>query len=175
MQYRSRDALELFRELPSEQINTGWVQHQMGKAYFEMSDYQNAHRALQIMRRVEPHRIRGLDILSTTLWQLKKEVELSDLAQHAVAFDRMAPESWFVVGNCFSLQKEHETAITFFRRSIQLNPSYTYAHTLCGHEFTSNEDFEKAISCYRDAIRVDSRHYNAWYGLGAIVSIIALR
>ena len=81
----------LFRTLPIEQINTGWVQHQMGKAYFEMSDYQNAHRALQIMRRVEPHRIKGLDILSTTLWQLKKEVELSDLAQQAVAFDRMAP------------------------------------------------------------------------------------
>ncbi|KAL3785176.1 hypothetical protein ACHAW5_011201 [Stephanodiscus triporus] len=167
-QYRSRDALVLFRTLPIEQINTGWVQHQIGKAYFEMSDYQNAHRALQIMRRVEPHRIKGLDILSTALWQLKKEVELSDLAQQAVAFDRMAPEAWFVVGNCFSLQKEHETAITFFRRSIQLNPLYTYAHTLCGHEFTSNEDFEKAISCYRDAIRVDSRHYNAWYGLGAI-------
>ncbi|KAL7529493.1 hypothetical protein ACHAXR_006563 [Thalassiosira sp. AJA248-18] len=167
-QFRSQDALELFRELPPEQINTGWVQHQIGKAYFEMSDYHNAHRALLTMQKVEPHRIKGLDILSTTLWQLKKEVELSDLAQQVVDFDRMAPESWFVVGNCFSLQKEHETAITFFRRAIQLNPSYTYAHTLCGHEYTSNEDFEKAISCYRDAIRVDSRHYNAWYGLGAI-------
>lgn len=133
-----------------------------------MSQYQHAQRALQNMQKIEPHRMKGLDILSTTLWQLRKEVELSDLAQKAVDFDRMAPEAWFVVGNCFSLQKEHETAITFFRRSIQLNPSYTYAHTLCGHEFTSNEDFDKAISCYRDAIRVDSRHYNAWYGLGAI-------
>mmetsp|Transcript_46567 Transcript_46567/g.98819 ORF Transcript_46567/g.98819 Transcript_46567/m.98819 type:complete len:882 (-) Transcript_46567:263-2908(-) len=167
-QFRSQDALELLRELPPEQINTGWVQHQIGKAYFEMTDYQQAHRALHQMQKVEPHRIKGLDILSTTLWQLKKEVELSDLAQQVVDFDRMAPEAWFVVGNCFSLQKEHETAITFFRRAIQLNPSYTYAHTLCGHEYTSNEDFEKAISCYRDAIRVDCRHYNAWYGLGAI-------
>jgi anaphase-promoting complex subunit 3 len=168
-QYRSRDAIALFRSgVPVEQINTGWVQHQIGKAYFEMSDYQNAHRALENMRKIDPHRIKGLDILSTTLWQLKKEVELSNLAQQAVAFDKMAPESWFVVGNCFSLQKEHETAITFFRRAIQLNPSFTYAHTLCGHEFTSNEDFDKAISCYRDAIRVDARHYNAWYGLGAI-------
>ncbi|KAL7546649.1 hypothetical protein ACHAWF_009983 [Thalassiosira exigua] len=167
-QYRSQDALGLFRELPSEQINTGWVQHMIGKAYFEMSDYCSARRALQTMQKVEPHRIRGLDILSTTLWQLKKEVELSDLAQQAVDQDRMAPEAWFVVGNCFSLQKEHETAICFFRRAIQLDPSYTYAHTLCGHEYTSNEDYEKAISCFRDAVRVDTRHYNAWYGLGAI-------
>ena len=133
-----------------------------------MTDYQNAQRALENMQKIDPHRIKGIDILSTTYWQLKKEVELSDLAQKAVDFDKMAPEAWFVVGNCFSLQKEHETAITFFSRSIQLDPTYTYAYTLCGHEYTSNEDFEKAISCYRDAIRVDNRHYNAWYGLGAI-------
>lgn len=167
-QNRSQDALELFRELPLSQINTGWVQHQIGRAYFEMTDYQNAQRALENMQKIDPHRIKGLDILSTSYWQLKKEVELSDLAQKAVDFDKMAPEAWFVVGNCFSLQKEHETAITFFSRSIQLDPTYTYAYTLCGHEYTSNEDFEKAISCYRDAIRVDNRHYNAWYGLGAI-------
>ncbi|KAL7467940.1 hypothetical protein ACHAXS_008169 [Conticribra weissflogii] len=167
-QYRSRDALELFRQLPPSHISTGWVQHQIGKAYFEMSDYHNAQRALENMQKLEPHRMKGLDILSTALWQLKKEVELSDLAQRAVDFDRKSPEAWFVVGNCFSFQKEPETAITFFRRSIQLDPYYTYAHTLCGHEYMSNEDFEKAISCYRDAIRVDSRHYNAWYGLGAI-------
>jgi len=46
-----------------------------------MSDYQNAQRALTTMQKIEPHRIKGLDILSTTLWQLKKEVELSDLAR----------------------------------------------------------------------------------------------
>jgi len=168
IQYRSNDALEIFRELPIDQINTGWVQHQIGKAYFEMSDYQNAERALVKMQHLEPHRMKGLDILSTTLWHLKKEVELSDLAQKAVDFNRMAPEAWVIVGNCFSFQKEHDTAITFFHRSIQLEPTYTYAHTLCGHEYMSNEDFDKAISCYRDAIRVDARHYNAWYGLGAI-------
>lgn len=28
--------------------------------------------------------------------------------------------------------------------------------------------FVKAVACYRDAIRADERHYNAWYGLGAV-------
>jgi anaphase-promoting complex subunit 3 len=31
-----------------------------------------------------------------------------------------------------------------------------------------NVDFDKAIACFRNAIRSDDRHYNAWYGLGAI-------
>ncbi|KAL9191576.1 LOW QUALITY PROTEIN: hypothetical protein ACHAXT_001282 [Thalassiosira profunda] len=162
--YRSREALELFRALPPEHVRTGWVQHQIGRAHFEMADYRGAHRALRLMQKVEPYRMQGLDVLSTTLrrWSCRTSPKA------AVDFDRTAPEAWFAVGNCFSLQKEHETAISFFRRAIQLDPAYTSAHTLCGHEFLANEDFEKATACYRDAIRVDPRHYNAWYGLGAI-------
>jgi anaphase-promoting complex subunit 3 len=33
--------------------------------------------------------------------------------------DKKCPECWCVVGNCFSLQKEHETALKFFQRAIQ--------------------------------------------------------
>merc|ERR1711871_303867 len=47
-------------------------------------------------------------------------------------------------------------------------PTFTYAHTLCGHEMVSNEDLEKAITAFRNALRYDGRHYNALYGLGAI-------
>ena len=43
-----------------------------------------------------------------------------------------------------------------------------YAYTLSGHEYSANDDFEKAMACYRSAIRIDERHYNAWYGLGNI-------
>lgn len=166
--YHSKESIQIFQTLSFPQFNTGWVQHQVGKAYFEIADYKNAQRSLENMQSVEPHRMQGLEVLSTTLWHLKKEVELSHLAQRAVDFDRSSPEAWCVVGNCFSLQKEHETALTFFRRSLQLDPGFTYSHTLCGHEYVSNEDFEKAINCYRDAVRSDDRHYNAWYGLGAI-------
>jgi len=167
-QYRCREALQLFQCLPHVHSNTGWALHQEGRAYFEMADYQNAQRCLELMQRVEPHRMKGLELLSTVLWQLKKEVEIAHLAQKVVDFDRLAPEAWCVVGNCFSLQKEHETALVFFSRSLQLNPSFTYSHTLSGYEYMANEDFEKAVACFRNAIRSDDRHYNAWYGIGAI-------
>ena len=167
-EYRCRDALRVFYKLPHSHFYTGYVQHQVGRAYFELSDYQNAQKALETMQRIEPHRMKGLEVLSTALWHLKKEVELSNLAQRAIDFDRHSAEAWCVVGNCFSLQKEHETALTFFRRSVRLDPSFTYSHTLSGHEFVANEDFDKAATCYRDALRADERHYNAWYGLGAI-------
>ena len=72
------------------------------------------------MQQAEPHRMAGLEILSTALWHLKEEVELCYLAQLVSEFDKHAPEVWCVVGNCFSLQKEHETALKFFQRATQV-------------------------------------------------------
>ncbi|EGZ28162.1 hypothetical protein PHYSODRAFT_554422 [Phytophthora sojae] len=166
--YMCREALEMLERLPPSQHASGWAQQQIGRAYFEMADYVRAHEVFCALHRAELHRMEGLDLYSTTLWHLKKEVELSYLAQQATDFDKLSCEAWCVAGNCFSLQKEHDTALAFFQRAIQLDPSFTYAYTLSGHEYVANEDFEKAVNCYRHAIRADSRHYNAWYGLGTI-------
>jgi anaphase-promoting complex subunit 3 len=82
--------------------------------------------------------------------------------QEMVALDRLAPQTWCVLGNCFSLQREFETAVKFFHRAIQVDATFTYAYTLAGHEHVSNEDFDKATASFRDALRYDQRHYNAW-------------
>ncbi|RLN69194.1 hypothetical protein BBJ28_00015222, partial [Nothophytophthora sp. Chile5] len=166
--YMCREALEMLERLPDSQQASGWAQQQIGRTHFEMADYVKAHEVFRALHRAEPHRMEGLDLYSTTLWHLKDEVELSYLAQQATDFDKLSCEAWCVAGNCFSLQKEHDTALAFFQRAIQLDPSFTYAYTLSGHEYVANEDFEKAVNCYRHAIRTDPRHYNAWYGLGTI-------
>ena len=46
--------------------------------------------------------------------------------------------------------------------------NFAYAHTLCGHEYVANEDFDTAKKCYQRALSADERHYNAWWGLGNI-------
>ena len=104
----------------------------------------------------------GMEVYSTVLWHMKREVELGHLAQEAVALDRRSPWAWTIMGNCFSLQKEHDAAIRLFQRALQLDSTCTYAYTLAGHEYFANEDFDKGMGCYRNAIRLDPRHYNAW-------------
>jgi len=167
-QYRCKEAIEAMRQLSWKQQNTGWVLHQQGRAHLELGEFTAAQRCLEQMQVRDPTRLDGLELLSTVYWHLKKEVELSYLAQRVLDTDRLSAVTWCVVGNCFSLQKDHETALVFFRRSLQLEPNFTYIHTLSGYEYMANEDFDKAIVCFRKALRVNERHYNAWYGLGAI-------
>ena len=42
--------------------------------------------------------------------------------------------------------QEHDTALKFFQRAIQLQPDLAYAYTLSGHEHSAKDDFEKAAA-----------------------------
>ncbi|XP_069094151.1 cell division cycle protein 27 homolog isoform X1 [Pleurodeles waltl] len=166
--YNCKEAISILSHLPSHHYNTGWVLCQVGRAYFEMSEYMQAERVFAEIRRLESYRVEGMEIYSTTLWHLQKDVALSVLSKDLTDMDRNSPEAWCASGNCFSLQREHDIAIKFFQRAIQVDPSYAYAFTLLGHEFVLTEELDKALACFRNAIRVNPRHYNAWYGLGMI-------
>ena len=166
--FKSEEALEIFASLPRSQSRTAWVQCQVAKANFELVRYEAAATHFKEARRLDRFRLEDLEIYSTVLWHMKRETELMYLAHELMAVDRLSPQSWCVLGNCFSLQKEHETALQFFQRALQLDPRFTYAHTLCGHEYFANEDFASSLRCYRNAIRIDPQHYNAWYGIGQI-------
>ena len=166
--YKCLEAVDAFSRLPVHHQQTGWTLMQLGRAYFEMVDYHHAAVAFEQARKIDPFRLKGIEVYSTVLWHMKREVELSALAQDVVALDRHSPAAWCVMGNCFSLQKEHESALRFFQRALQLDSTLPYAYTLCGHEYFANEDFEKGVACYRNAIKIDPRHYNAWFGMGHI-------
>ena len=64
-----------------------------------------------------------MEYFSTTLWQLQDDVGLSSLAQDLTRADKASPQAWCAAGNCFSHLKEHENAIKFFQRAVQVRAS----------------------------------------------------
>ncbi|EFH55958.1 hypothetical protein ARALYDRAFT_345526 [Arabidopsis lyrata subsp. lyrata] len=135
--YNCQEALVVYQKLSQKQYNTHWVLLQVGKAYFELQDYFNADSAFTLAHQKYPYALEGMDTYSTVLHHLKEEMRLGYLAQELISVDRLSPESWCAVGNCYSLRKDHYTALKMFRRAIQLNERFTYAHTFCGHEYNS--------------------------------------
>eukprot|EP00479_Gromia_sphaerica_P006986 TRINITY_DN2163_c0_g1_i1.p1 TRINITY_DN2163_c0_g1~~TRINITY_DN2163_c0_g1_i1.p1 ORF type:complete len:263 (+),score=32.36 TRINITY_DN2163_c0_g1_i1:162-950(+) len=154
--------------IPVRQYRRDGVCVKLGRLTIKDGKNREACETFEEMRKVSPDRISGLEYYSTALWHLRKEVELSHLAKVASELDRFCPETWIIVGNCFSLQQEHENSIKFFKRALQIRESNAYACTLLAHEYVKNEDFDKALTGFRNAIRHDPRHYVAWYGLGNI-------
>jgi anaphase-promoting complex subunit 3 len=167
-QYRCREAIQHFTKLPPKHFQTGWVLSHVGKSYFEMTQYENGEKAFEQVLKLEPYRLEGLEVYSTILWHLRKKKQLSYLAHHMSEIDKLSPQTLCAIGNCFSLQKDHESALKFFERATKVNGFFTYGYTLAGHEHFANDDLLEALASYRKAIRVDSRHYNAWYGIGIV-------
>ncbi|PRP75164.1 hypothetical protein PROFUN_15950 [Planoprotostelium fungivorum] len=166
--YKCPEAIEELSKLTEEQYHTAWVLTRVARAYHEMGDQKRSSTIWEEIRRIRPYGAEGMEVFSTVLWHMKKDVDLSHLAQELTESDPHSPESWCALGNCFSRQRDHSSAIRFFQKSISLDPEFTYAHTLCGHEYVASDDLEKAITCFRTAVRLDERHYNAWYGMGMI-------
>ncbi|CAI6340845.1 unnamed protein product [Periconia digitata] len=171
--FETDKALEALQSIPAPQRETPWVLAQMGKAYYERSMYTEAEKAFQRIRDKSPSHLEDMEVYSNTLWQLKKETDLSYLAHTLVDQDRLSPQAWCALGNAMSLQREHDQAIKCFSRATQLDPKFAYAFTLQGHEHIANEEFDKAMYAYRCAISADNKHYNGWYGLGHVYEKMA--
>ena len=138
------------------------------RAHVDAVDYSKAHRIFTELRRLEPWQLYGMDLFSTVLWYEGADQELSQLASDLLTLDRSAPEPWTATGNYYSLQREHDTAIRFFRRALQVCPTDAYACTLLGHEYISTDSLDRAASAFRHALRLDERSYSARFGLSNV-------
>ncbi|KAF3938261.1 hypothetical protein ABW19_dt0206073 [Dactylella cylindrospora] len=163
-----KNAVAGFQNLPVGQRETPYVLAKLGRALYELSRYNEAGECFAKVRQMDPLRMQEMETYSTLLWHLKKDVELSYLAHELFDLDRLSPQAWCALGNCYSLQRDHDQALKCFRRATQIDDRLAYAYTLQGHEHLSNDDLEKAMSCFRSALSADGRHYNAWYGIGKV-------
>ena len=168
IRFNCKRAIEKFGQLSKKQLNTGWTHVNIGRCYMDLGDNEKAEEAFVVAFAKEPYRVKGVEYYSSCLWQLKKQKELCDLAFHVIEYNQFAPEAWIALGNCFSLQRDHDSALNFFHRAIQLDPRFSYAHCLKGHEYIYGDQFVKAKNCYDLALKNDRNNFHAWWGLGNV-------
>ncbi|KAF9910808.1 anaphase-promoting complex subunit cdc27 [Linnemannia zychae] len=167
-QNKFNESMMEYESLPYEHLSSGWVQCQLAKNKFEMTDYIAAAQYFQRARELEPSIHRDMEIYSTCLWHLKQEMKLSALGKELKDSNHHSPQAWCALGNAYSLRNENDQALKCFQRAIQLDDRFAYAHTLSGHEYKGLEEYDKALTEYRTALSIDDRHYPAWCGMGAV-------
>ncbi|PFH61028.1 hypothetical protein XA68_18393 [Ophiocordyceps unilateralis] len=166
--FQSQEALQALGALPTAHQGSPWVLAQMGRAHYEQASYAEADKMFRRMRAQAPSRLQDMEVYSTVLWHLKRETDLSFLAHELVDSAWHSPQAWCALGNAWSLARDPEQALKCFKRATQLDPKFAYAFTLQGHEHMANEEYEKALTAFRQAIAADRRHYNAYYGIGRV-------
>ncbi|MCJ1358644.1 MAG: anaphase-promoting complex subunit cdc27 [Icmadophila ericetorum] len=166
--FQTKDALQIFNSLPTNQRETPWVLARIGRAFYEQASYKEAEKYFARVKIMAPSRLEDMEVYSTVLWHLGNDIDLAYLAHEISDIDRLSPQAWCAIGNSFSLQKDYDQALKCFKRATQLDPKFTYGYTLQGHEHFNNEELDKSLAAYRQSIAVDSRHYHGWYGLAKV-------
>lgn len=86
------------------------------------------------------------------------------------------------------MKGDRKKAIESFSRALKLDPNYSPAYTLLGHEYVDSCNPKAAIEVYRKAIGlefgcfidhvwsvdINPRDYRAWYGLGQAYDLLQL-
>ena len=147
---------------------SGYLEMLRGRAYCDAGDFRKAADAFKRMREVQPERVAGLEYLSTALWHLKAVHQLAALAHSCLDSSPDAWQTWVVVGNGYSAQRDHASAAKALRKASALGRHEAYPHTLCGHELMALGRMDEAAASFRVATEREGRSYMSWHGLGAI-------
>lgn len=166
--YDCYKAIRLFESLPEWEKNSPWILSKLGKLHYEIVNYKQSEYYFIKLRDLDRTRLEDMEYFSTLLWHLHRKVELTYLANELYNIDCDSPITWCAIGNLFSLTREPDEAIKAFNKSIKLDDQFTYAYTLKGHEYFSNDNYEMALENFRISLLLDSRHYNAFYGIGMV-------
>lgn len=161
-------AIRILEDLPSNEKETPWVLSKLGRLHYEIVNYKQSEFFFIKVRKLDRTRLEDMEYYSTLLWHLHKRVELTYLANELHDLDKNSAITWCVIGNLFSLMREPDESIKCFSKAIKLDENFTYAYTLKGHEYFGNDNYEMALENFRISLLIDSRHYNALYGIGMV-------
>ena len=163
-----QNIIHVMKNLSPDMQDSIIAQYLSALYYFKCSKYNEAAAIFTKMYEMHPHTIYGIDIYSTTLWQLKDEKRLSLLVQRAMQIAPGRCETWIASGNLLSLQHNTDAAVQMFQRAASIDKSCSYALALAGHELLLLESITEASKLFREAIDRNPLEWSAWYGLGSV-------
>lgn len=154
---------------PPSLAGSGYALMLRGRACCDAGDFRGARDAFRRMRLAQPERLAGLEYLSTALWHLRAATELAALAHELTEYAPDAWQTWVVVGNAYSAQRDHGGALRAFRKAIALDGAReAYPHSLAGHELLALGRLDEAMESFRLATHREGRAYHAWHGIGVV-------
>ena len=161
------DGMALFAGSP-------YVASQLAVAHYHLREFHLSEHCFSQIHQRDPYRLEDMDIYSNILYVADNSMALSQLAHTAMRVDKYRPETCCIVGNYYSLKNLRTKAIQYFQRALKLNPKYTGAWTLMGHEYVELKNTPAAMEAYRKAADISPTDYRAWYGLGQAYEILSM-
>jgi anaphase-promoting complex subunit 8 len=139
---------DLMQTIPKNQF----LQIQRAILYHNSRDFEESEILFEHLAKQDPFLIESMDYYSNVLYVRRKYSKLCELAHRMSITNRYRPETCACIGNYYSMKGDREKAIESFSRALKLDPNYSPAWTLLGHEYVDSCNPKSAIEVYRKAV-----------------------
>ena len=145
----NEEAHSLYSELIETFTNSHYLKGHLAVTKHHLRNLDGAIQIFQEIRRADPCNLDFFDIYSNVLYVKGLRAELGSLAHTANQIDPFRVETCCCIANYYSLRAQHNKAIVYFNRALQLKPSHLSAWTLMGHEYMEMKNTSAAVQSYR--------------------------
>ena len=121
---------------------------------FNCCNYRDAFKYTTTVIEADPLHETSLPLHISCLVELKKKIELFNLAQRLVNTYPSRSISWYAVGAYYLLTKKNEQARKYFSKATALNKNFGPAWLGFAHSYASEGERDQAISAYYSAAKL---------------------
>jgi anaphase-promoting complex subunit 8 len=130
--------------------------------------FEEARSLFTAMILKDPRNVDFLCHHSNLLHTLELYDQMSFLASITSSIERNRPETFYVIGNYYSLISRHVEAVSCFQQALLLDRGFSAAWTLLGYEYFRLQKPEVAVDCYLRAAKLNQKDFRAFIGLGKV-------
>ena len=131
------------------------------------NELDHLNRELILAKQIADEAINKVD-------NLKKELLVSISKSDSLLFEQKKETTLLRASNAFHrgnnalLMKKYKKAISYYKKTIELQPNDPHAHNNMGNAYKEMEDFDKAMKCYDRAINLKPDYASAHSNLGIV-------
>ncbi|KAJ3156438.1 hypothetical protein HDU89_004220 [Geranomyces variabilis] len=133
--------------------------------YFHQGKYRPALLNFELYRSRDPVSLEYADLHSHVLYVMSETAKLSHLAHHCHKLDRYSAETQIVLGNFFSMRRDHVQAVQAIQRALRLRPGQAQTLIMLGDEYLELKNANAALEAYRRAADAAPNEFRTWFGI----------
>jgi tetratricopeptide (TPR) repeat protein len=140
----------------------------LGTTWIKKPDLAEAEQAFRRALLLQPDSSQAQMYLGYTLLEQKKYPEAREYLEKSLQKDKSVPETYYYLGQLAQEENEDQRAIQFFKKAIELVPSYSFAHAALGVSYLRLKNYPLAQQELELSVKLNPNDSKAHYNLAVL-------
>lgn len=143
----------------------------LGRCYYQLNDFANSYNSYSQALQIKPDDAQGLYGLGLNLLRQKNFKEATEILEKALAQGLNTKEAFFELASAYEELQNYSRAAVYYEKYVQSEPEHPWNGWFkLAQTYQKNNDVQKAIEAYRQALKLRPEDINSNYNLALLLA-----